>query len=237
LARPPAGAGRGGRFSGAFGALAGTQEIVITLQDAAVEAPVERGAIMSWRRTRRAELLAARMSMPLDAHARDSAGIMAHLEAGFGSLGAEVVGLYWPFRREINPLPFAERVVGSGGEIALPVVVAKGQPLQFRLWSQGDRMERGAYDIPYPAAGKPVDPEVLVVALVGFDGAGYRLGYGGGYYDRTLSVARPRPLTVGIGFETQKLDTIHPLAHDIPMDFIVTEAGIFQRRPSGLTAI
>jgi 5,10-methenyltetrahydrofolate synthetase len=88
-------------------------------------------------------------------------------------------------------------------------------------------MERGVYDIPFPKDGAVVQPDALLVALVGFDEQNFRLGYGGGYYDRTLAASDPRPLTIGIGFEFMRLPSIRPLPHDIPMDVVVTEAGLF----------
>ena len=107
--------------------------------------------------------------------------------------------------------------------VALPVVVEKNRPLEFRPWRPGAKMALGVYDIPYPAEGKAVTPEALLVPMVGFDRAGYRLGYGGGYYDRTLAALPKKPLCIGISFALGRIDSIHPLPHDIPMDFIVTE--------------
>ena len=85
------------------------------------------------------------------------------------------------------------------------------------------RMAPGVWGIPAPAEGEWVLPEVLLVPLLGFDGAGYRLGYGGGYYDRTLAAMRTKPLAIGIGYELLRLGTIHPRPHDVPMDLIVTK--------------
>jgi hypothetical protein len=105
-------------------------------------------------------------------------------------------------------------------------VVAKGQPLEFWAWHPSAPLRRGVWDIPIPVERLVVRPTALLVPLVGFDDAGYRLGYGGGYYDRTLAVMRPRPLTIGIGYELGRLATIHPQPHDIQLDAIVTEAGL-----------
>jgi 5-formyltetrahydrofolate cyclo-ligase len=86
-------------------------------------------------------------------------------------------------------------------------------------------MTPGVYDIPVPAMRDVVVPAVLLVPVVGFDRTNYRLGYGGGYYDRTLAAADPRPMAIGVGFELSRLNTIHPQPHDIPLDAVVTEAG------------
>ena len=109
------------------------------------------------------------------------------------------------------------------------MVVGKGLPLVFRLWKRGDAMEAGVMGIPQPARDSRVEPEVLLVPLVGFDSGCYRLGYGGGYYDRTLAAARKKPVTIGIGFELARLATIYPQPYDVPLDFLVTEDGLFSR--------
>jgi 5-formyltetrahydrofolate cyclo-ligase len=100
----------------------------------------------------------------------------------------------------------------------------------FREWTPGAPMAPGIWNIPVPAEGETLSPTVLLAPLVGFDGCGYRLGYGGGYYDRTLAAAMPRPLAIGVGFEASRLETIHPQPHDIPMDLIVTEQEILRTR-------
>ena len=87
-------------------------------------------------------------------------------------------------------------------------------------------MEAGVWNILHPAEGPPVYPEALLIPLVGFDKGGYRLGYGAGYYDRTIAVLPKAPVKIGVGFELQRMDTIHPQPHDIPMDYIITENGM-----------
>lgn len=90
-------------------------------------------------------------------------------------------------------------------------------------------MVDGVFGIPYPAESHVLAPDTLVVPLVGYDDCCYRLGYGGGYYDRTLAVAEPKPLSIGIGFESLRLETIWPQPYDVPMDYIVTEAETIRR--------
>jgi 5-formyltetrahydrofolate cyclo-ligase len=182
-----------------------------------------------WRKARRAELIGARLALPIEDHRVASPAIEARLAARYPDLEARLVGGYAPFRREFNCTPLLIRLIEAGGRVALPVVVAAGQPLEFRLWRPGDRMAIGVYDIPYPANGEPVFPDALIVPLVGFDPGFYRLGYGAGYYDRTLATFETKPLTLGVGFEIGRLDTIHPQSHDIPMDAIITETGIAER--------
>lgn len=191
-----------------------------------------RASILADRRAKRAELLTVRMSLAQDDHRRLSVAVLDRLMAAFPGVRAERLGIYWPHRGEISIFPLAKRNVAEGGEVSLPVIVERRGPLQFRAWKPGEPLSTGAYDIPFPRDGAVVQPDTLIVPLVGFDEACHRLGYGGGYYDRTLAKGKIRPLTIGIGFEFMRLASIQPLAHDIPMDVIVTEAGVFPRARS-----
>lgn len=188
---------------------------------------MERAEILAWRRQTRDALIAARVALPPATHAEFDAAIARRLEACFAEIEPCRVGAYWPFRREFNVLPVLDRLIARGFTAALPVVLGKGQPLEFRPWSRATPLASGVYDIPYPAEGAAVMPAILIVPLVGFDDAGYRLGYGGGFYDRTLEVAAPRPFCLGVGFELGHLPTIHPLPHDIAMNAIATEQAFY----------
>ena len=182
-----------------------------------------------WRKAQRTALLAARQALDAPAHRAASRAILERLERDFADLSPRLVGFYWPIRRELDPLPFVRRLIAAGGSAALPMVVGKGQPLEFRRWEPGTKMAVGVYDIPYPAAGPQVAPQVLLVPLLGFDEAAYRLGYGAGYYDRTIASFAAKPLLIGVGFELGRLATIYPQPHDIPMDVVITERGTFRR--------
>jgi 5-formyltetrahydrofolate cyclo-ligase len=184
--------------------------------------------VQAWRRGERERLIAARMTMPLEERQAASEDIARHLEAAFPPSGFGMLGAYWPFRREWDCLPFLRDVIAAGGRAALPVVVARRQPLEFRPWTPEARMEAGVWNILHPADGPAVRPEALLIPLVGFDPAGYRLGYGAGYYDRTLATFDPLPMRIGVGFERQRMPTIQPQPHDIPMDVIITEAGLLR---------
>jgi len=125
----------------------------------------------------------------------------------------------------LNLRHWLERLIAQGARIALPVVVIRAAPLVFRPWTPDCRMVQGFWKIPVPAEGPDVVPDILLAPLLGWDDAGYRLGYGGGYFDRTLAAFSLRPLVIGVGLAAARLPTIFPAPHDIAMDAIVTEAG------------
>lgn len=193
-----------------------------------------RDEIMAWRRDTRRRLIEIRLAMPVAERERRAAAALAALEAATELARFAVVGLYWPFRAEIDVRPLARTLIAAGTRIGLPVVVEPKAPVQFREWAPGTPMTRGVWDIPVPEGTREVFPACLVVPLVGFDAAGYRLGYGGGYYDRTLGARRC--WAVGLGLDLGRLDSIRPLGHDIPMDGIVTESGAVRHPRPGVTS-
>jgi 5,10-methenyltetrahydrofolate synthetase len=180
------------------------------------------------RRALRRRLIAARLALSEAACAEAGSAVLAWLESRFppGSLG--LVGGYWPIRGETDCRPYLLRTIEAGGGAALPVVTGPQAPLVFRPWTLETPMEAGRWDTLHPAAGPGVSPAALLIPLVAFDVAGHRLGYGGGFYDRTLAALEPRPLAIGVGFEAGRLASIDPGPHDHPMDVIVTEAGVFE---------
>jgi 5-formyltetrahydrofolate cyclo-ligase len=179
-----------------------------------------------WRKAERARLIAARLDIDPQTRTAASRAIAASLAGRFPPGSIALVGGYWPIRGEYDPIPYLRRVIGAGGEVALPAVVASRAALEFRPWTPDTRMAPGRWDTQHPAEGPAVTPVALVIPLVGFDAAGHRLGYGGGFYDRTLAALDPRPLAIGVGFELGRLPSIAPAAHDQRMDVIVTEAGV-----------
>jgi 5-formyltetrahydrofolate cyclo-ligase len=187
--------------------------------------------IRRWRREQRDELIGRREALPQRKRQELQARIIDLLPTRFPELTGGLIGFYWPIRSEIGLHALIRRLLEQGAEAALPAVVEKGAPLEFRAWRPGDRLERGFWNIPVPAERRVVRPTVLLVPLVGFDPEGYRLGYGGGYYDRTLAAMTPRPRAIGVGYDLGRLETIHPQGHDVPMDAIVTEAGVFEAPP------
>jgi len=186
------------------------------------------------RRRLRERLIAARMAMDETTHATASAAIAHALAALFPPERQTLVGGYWPIRREFDCLPYLQTVLGRGGAVALPVVMAADAPLAFWPWRPGARMTAGPLKIPEPAEGSAVRPSLLLIPLVGFDGGGHRLGYGGGYYDRTLAATEPeRPVTVGLGFELGRIDSLAPEPHDMRLDYVITEAGVISLTARG----
>ncbi len=194
-------------------------------------------AVTAWRKQQREHLIAQRIALPPAEHQAWSAAINAHLRAGFDCRDGAVVGFCWPFKNEFDARFVVRDFRANGAVAALPVVVAKAQPLQFRQWWPGAPMKAGVYGIPFPDATAVVLPDAAIVPMNGFDGQGYRLGYGGGYFDRTLAALAPQPIAIGIAFECARLPSITPQSHDIPMDFVVTEAGIQVAAAGGLEKI
>ncbi|MDW6020191.1 5-formyltetrahydrofolate cyclo-ligase [Mesorhizobium sp. BAC0120] len=177
-----------------------------------------------WRKAERERLIAARLAVPPEERARMSTTIAAGLDVLIGDPKGRVVTLYWPFRGEPDLRGWLASIVERGATAALPVVIEKGRPLAMRAYRPGDRLEKGVWNIPVPADGASVLPDVVISPLVGFDPQNYRLGYGGGFFDRTLAELPKKPLVIGVGYALQAIATIHPQPHDIPMDRIVTEA-------------
>ena len=160
-------------------------------------------------------------------YAELNAALLAHLESLLAELAPSSVGFCWPYRSEpdLRALIASWLARDPARRAALPVVVAKDRPLAFVRWAPERPMVADAYGIPVPVSREPCTPDLVLVPLNAFDAAGYRLGYGGGYFDRTLAALEPAPLTVGVGFELGRVASILPQEHDRPLDWIVTEAG------------
>jgi len=192
-------------------------------------APTSWEEIRSWRKQQRERLLAERVAAPVELRLEQGATAKQNLLAAVDVGAHKAIGIYWPLRAEMDVRDLARAHVEAGGVAALPVVVERNAAVEFWRWEPGMKMSKGIWDIPIPAEKELVHPSLLIVPLVGFDAGCYRLGYGGGYYDRTIAAATPRPLCVGLGFSSAALPSIFPQPHDIPMQMIVTERGI-QRR-------
>jgi len=187
--------------------------------------------IKAWRKARRSELIARRGAFGAGERQAWNERVGALLEQFVPAAPGAVIGFCWPFKGEIDARFAVRHWRGRGAVAALPEVVDKKGPLRFSEWWPGAAMREGVYGIPVPDGTRVLVPDVAIVPMNGFDERGYRLGYGGGYFDRTLAALERRVLAVGVSYEALRLPTIYPQPHDIPMDFVVTEAGI--RRAGG----
>lgn len=188
-----------------------------------VAATVTPTEIYAWRKQTRERLLALRQSWDPQLRRRLGRAVCEQLLQLDEVKGARTFGIYWPIRAEIDVRGIATTLAEAGMTIAMPVIEQKATPLHFWRWDPGMDMQPGFWNIPIPAEKRVVHPDVVLAPMIGFDGANYRLGYGGGYFDRTLAAASPRPLAIGVGYSDTRLETIYPQAHDIPMDRIVTD--------------
>jgi 5-formyltetrahydrofolate cyclo-ligase len=166
-------------------------------------------------------------------HARDEgAAALALAHAHFPvspEPGFSIVSGYYPYQSEISVLPLLGRLAGDGWATCLPVVLGMGLPLEFRSWYPGEPTISGKWGIPRPAeSAVQVEPDVLLVPLLAFDRVGYRLGYGGGFYDRTLSMlrAKKRVIAIGVAFSGQEIDAVPRDMTDQALDFVLTETGL-----------
>lgn len=188
-----------------------------------LEQPTIPANLALWRNGMRAELIARRMAVSAEDRANWSLAISLQLLHALPWHEGLAVGFCWPYKGEYDPRPLLHTLRERGVHCALPVIVQRAEPLLFRQWSPGVAMQEGPLGISYPVGTAQVDPDLLLIPLVGFGRAGDRLGYGGGYFDRTLAALEPRPLSIGVGFELCQMDSTFPQPHDVLMDAIVTE--------------
>lgn len=183
--------------------------------------------IKTWRKAQRAQLVERRAAIPAEQHKSWNDRITEYLVTGFDVPPDGVLGFCWPYKREFDARYAVRRWREHGALAALPEVVESRAPLRFRKWWPGAPMRAGVYDIPVPDGTELLVPDVAIVPMNAFDERGYRLGYGGGFFDRTLAASERRMIAIGVSYEMLRVDTIYPQAHDIPMDFVVTENGVY----------
>ncbi len=188
--------------------------------------------VARFRKAERARLYALRNAGTVADRAQLSADIGAELDRELPDLAGRTIAAYWPIRSEPNLRDWMTRAHAAGARILLPVVVVKNAPLIFREWVPRCRMERGIWNIPVPADGAEGTPDIVISPLLGVDEEGYRLGNGGGYYDRTLAAMEKLPLVIGIGAPDCRIKTIFPMPWDIPMSMTVLGDGNTQRYPA-----
>jgi 5,10-methenyltetrahydrofolate synthetase len=184
--------------------------------------PPAKGEVMAWRRALRPRLIAERRARDPVLRRDEDRRIAARLDQLIGDPAGRVVSLYWPFRAEPDLRGWAAGLRDRGATLALPVVIERARPLVFRAWAPGDALVPGIWNIPVPGEDRRVTPDVVIAPVVGFDPRGFRLGYGGGYFDRTLAILPGAWRAFGVGYGFQRLPTIHPQPHDIPLHAIVT---------------
>lgn len=195
---------------------------------------MDGAALKSWRKRERDRLIGERSALDAATLERWRHRIDDYLERAFPGLAGRKVAFCWPIRNEYDARHLARKLRDRGSVTALPVVVAPRQPLIFREWHPGVALAEGALDIPYPVDSREVIPEAVLLPMNGWDPQGYRLGYGAGFFDRTLAALERRPVVIGIAYEQARLDTIYPQPWDIPVDYLVTERGVYRRDPGGL---
>jgi len=195
--------------------------------------PTEAGPNASLRAELRSRAIAAREALSHEEQLRLSTALEQQLEPFLNALtdtaSIRTLSFCWPFRAEFDARPLVTRWLSSNEcrYACLPIVLEKAAPLAFRAWAPKSEMAEGRHGIHIPSEGETLQPDAILIPLNAFDEAGYRLGYGGGYFDRTLASLQPRPLAIGVGFELARTTSIYPQEHDLRMDYIVTEAGVF----------
>lgn len=175
-------------------------------------------------------MLARRDALPPEQRAQ-AAAALARLADRITVRPGEVVAGFVPIRSEIDPRPLMQRLHAGGARLALPLIGARDAPLSFRAWAADDPLIAGPLGILEPAASAaPCEPDIVLVPLAAFDRAGHRIGYGGGYYDRTLRDLRARRAVraLGVAFAMQQVETIPASRHDASLDAVLTEAGVIE---------
>jgi len=193
--------------------------------------------IVAWRKAKRAELLTRRAAVPAAERAQWGRAITRRLRDGFPLLARMTVGFCWPHAGEFDARFLIHELREKGARAALPVVVKFRAPLAWHAWWPGAPMKNGPMDIPVPDGTEELVPDAVLIPPVGFTPHGERLGYGGGFFDRTLAALNPPPLKIAVAFEISRIDTIYPEPHDIPMDFVVTESNAYQVKDHALVAV
>ncbi|HEV7578531.1 MAG TPA: 5-formyltetrahydrofolate cyclo-ligase [Caldimonas sp.] len=184
--------------------------------------------------SQRRKLVAARQALP-DRLER-SVRLQQILRAWLIGRRERSIGAYWPIKGEFDPLPALYRWSEAGGDgeprrIGLPVADRKTDSLRFHVWYPGCETELDAYDIPKPKGTDQFLPQLLVVPCLGFGPGGARLGYGGGFFDRTLRALARKPVTVGVSFTHGFLPFLRSSPDDLPLDALLTEDGVMWQRP------
>ena len=189
---------------------------------------MDERAVKIWRAELRPQLIERRVSSGDEDRAGWSSAIDGYLERLLSNVSGRVIAFCWPYQAEYDARPVIRGCLARGARGALPVVVGPRRPMVFRQWMPDTKTLPGVYDIPIPVESPEVLPDIALIPCVGFDEQGYRMGYGAGFFDRTLAALQPKPVAVGIAFELSRIATIHPQWHDVRLDYVVTEKGTQQ---------
>jgi 5-formyltetrahydrofolate cyclo-ligase len=183
------------------------------------------------KKTLRRQLQAERQSL-IDRHQR-AMHLQEVLRVWLVARTDTAIGAYWPIKGEFDALPalFRWTEADPRRRIGLPVVDKQTKQLSFQVWYPGCEMEDDAYGIPKPKGTPVFQPTLLLVPCVGFGPRGVRLGYGGGFYDRTLATLEPRPTTVGLAYSQGFLPWLEAEPHDVPLDTVLTDEGLAWQAP------
>jgi 5,10-methenyltetrahydrofolate synthetase len=185
--------------------------------------------VARWRKAERERLIGARLALPAAYRAAQTEAIAQHLDRLLPAPPVTIISVYWPIRAEPDLRHWMKAKWDQGFRVALPVAIALRQPLVFREWRPGCNLSRGLWKIPYPVDGAEVIPTFILAPVVGFDANRYRLGYGGGFFDRTLARNPGRSMVIGVGYPEASIKSIFPQPHDIPMKRIVAGADLYPR--------
>lgn len=188
-------------------------------------------SVSSIKESAREQAKAVRQKIHGISDASTSIDLSKHILAQVKSISADrhIIASFWPLGSEIDVRIAMSDLSRLGHTLCLPVIEQKHQPLVFRQYETGDELHTGAFKTKEPSADAPkIVPDILLVPLLAFDNDGHRLGYGGGYYDRTISNIKQQNslVTIGIGFSGQKVRSVPNAEHDIRLDYIVTEQGL-----------